>query len=351
MKAPCSLEKLLRAHTKEGELYERLTAERVRCTACGHRCTLSPGQPGLCKVRFNEGGRLLVPTGYVAALQCDPIEKKPFYHVLPGAAALSFGMLSCSLHCPFCQNWLSSQALREPRAGHPPQQVSAEQVSQLAGKYRAPVIASTYNEPLISSEWAVELMRLARPHGVRGAYVSNGYATGAVLDYLEPWIDFFNVDLKCFDEARYRSLGCKRQGVLETIEQLVEGGFWVEVVTLVVPGFNDSEEELRSIARFLSGVSKAIPWHLTAFHPDYKMDDRGRTPGETLLRAAQLGKEEGLHFVYAGNLPGGVGDWENTYCPGCGALLVERYGFRVRQNRIRSGACPDCGQAIAGRWE
>jgi len=338
--------------TVEGELYEKLPDRRVRCFACGHRCLIPEGRDGVCKVRFNRDGILRVPHGYVAtSLQLDPVEKKPFFHALPGATALSFGMLGCDYHCGFCQNWITSQTLRDPEALARPARVTPEVIVQKAVEHRAPIITSTYNEPLITSEWAVAVFRLAKERGLKTAYVSNGNATPEVLDYLRPWLDLYKVDLKGFDDAHYRKLGGKLETVLDTIGLLVQKGFWIEVVTLVVPGWNDSDQELTAIARFLAGVSRDIPWHVTAFHPDYKMADRRRTPAESLLRAARIGQAEGLHFVYAGNLPGQTGSLENTYCPGCQALLIERTGFRVRANRVtRDGTCPNCAVRIPGVW-
>jgi pyruvate formate lyase activating enzyme len=211
-------------------------------------------------------------------------------------------------------------------------------------------MTSTYNEPLITSEWAVEIFREAKAAGLVCSYVSNGNATPEVLDYIQPFVSLYKVDLKSFRDRHYRELGGTLERVLWTIRALHERGFWVEVVTLTVPGFNDSDEELREIARFLVSVSPDIPWHVTAFHPDYKMTDPENTGVATLLRAAEIGVAEGLRFVYAGNLPGRVGNWENTYCPGCSALLIERYGFRVLANRIPQGRCPDCARTIPGFW-
>ena len=346
-----SLSGLLARHTREGELYERLEHDRVRCVACGHRCLIPPGREGICRVRFNEGGALRVPFGYVAGLHLDPVEKKPFYHVLPGAKALSFGMLGCDFHCAFCQNWLTSQALRDPVAMAPVQEVSAEEIVAAAKRGGARIVTSTYNEPLITSEWAGAVFRLAMAEGLLCSYVSNGNATEEVLDYLRPLVSLYKVDLKGFRDRPYRDLGGTLERVLWTIRALHERGIWVEVVTLVVPGFNDSEEELRDIARFLVSVSPDLPWHVTAFHPDYRMDDRPPTSVRSLLRAAETGAAEGLRFVYAGNLPGAVRRWENTHCPGCQQVLVERLGFRVLRTRLGGdGRCPDCRWAVPGVW-
>jgi pyruvate formate lyase activating enzyme len=293
----------------------------------------------------------MVPAGYVAALQCDPTEKKPFFHVHPGSLALTFGMLGCDLHCSYCQNWITSQALRDPKAIASPIEVSPDQVVHLAKKYRARLIVSSYNEPLITSEWAVEIFKRAKPAGFICGYVSNGNATPQVLDYIKPWVDLYKIDLKAFNDRSYRRLGGVLESVLNTIRMVHERGFWLEIVTLVVPGFNDSEQELRAAAEFIASVSPDIPWHVTAFHKDYKMTDPDNTPAETLIRAAETGYRAGLRFVYAGNLPGRVGPYENTFCPNCKSLLIERYGFRVLKNRIRDGSCPNCGAKIPGIWE
>jgi pyruvate formate lyase activating enzyme len=345
------LAEMLARHTREGELYEKLEASRVRCVACGHRCLIPPGREGICRVRFNEGGVLKVPFGYVAGLHVDPVEKKPFFHALPGAKALSFGMLGCDYHCHFCQNWLTSQTLRDPEAMAPAQEVTAGEIVAAAKKSGARIVTSTYNEPLITSEWAAEVFRLAKAEGLLCSYVSNGNGTEEVLEYLRPFVSLYKVDLKGFRDRPYRDLGGTLERVLWTIRALRERGVWVEVVTLVVPGHNDSTEELRDIARFLVSVSPDLPWHVTAFHPDYRMGDREPTSLRALLRAAEIGAAEGLHFVYAGNLPGVVRSWENTHCPGCRGLLVERLGFRVLRNRVdAAGRCPDCRRVVPGVW-
>ncbi len=346
-----SLRELLTKHTAAAaQLCESLPEKALRCVACGHRCYLPDGKTGICKVRFNRDGVLYAPRGYVAALQCDPVEKKPFFHARPGALALSFGMLGCDYHCGYCQNWITSQALRDPVAGVAPRFCSAEQLVQLALDEGAEIIASTYNEPLITSEWAVEVFKVAKARGLTTAYVSNGNATPEVLDYLRPWVDLYKVDLKGFNDKQYRKLGGMLETVRDTIRRLVTMGFWVEVVTLVVPGFNDSDGELVQIADFLASVSTDIPWHVTAFHPDYKMTDHDLTTSETLLQAAAAGRAAGLRYVYAGNLPGDVGGYENTYCPSCGAIVVERRGYRIRAVHLDDGHCAACHAVIPGRW-
>jgi pyruvate formate lyase activating enzyme len=346
-----TLAQALAEETREGVLWERIDEKRIRCFACGHRCPIFEGQPGVCKVRFNAGGRLRVPWGYAAGVQCDPIEKKPFFHVRPGGLALSFGMLGCDLHCGYCQNWVSSQALRDPEAGAPGRRVTPEELVRSAVELGADGIVSTYNEPLITAEWAVAVFREAKAAGLLTGFVSNGNATPEALEYLRPWLDLYKVDLKSFNDRHYRELGGRLEPILDSLRRIYAMGFWLEVVTLVVPGFNDSDEELEQIAEFLAGISPDIPWHVTAFHRDYKMTDALDTRLSDLLRAVEAGRRAGLHYIYAGNLPGELAGLEDTRCPGCGETLIRRRGFRVLANRLTApGACPRCGRAIPGLW-
>ncbi len=347
-----TLRDIVHENAREGELYEKLDRNWLRCFACGHCCKIPDGQPGVCKVRYNQGGTLYVPWGYVGGVQCDPIEKKPFFHAHPGALAYSFGMLGCDLHCAYCQNWVTSQALRDPAAVASPMRVTPGELVLDAIRQGGRVIVSTYNEPLITSEWAVAVFKEARAAGLMTGFVSNGNGTPQVLEYLQPWVDLYKVDLKSFDDRHYRQLGGRLQPILETIRRLHEMGFWLEIVTLVIPGFNDSNDELSRLAEFLASVSPEIPWHVTAFHKDYKMTDPENTSSETLMRAAETGKKAGLRYVYAGNLPGRVGDLENTRCPNCQKLLIERYGYLITGYYLTSqGCCPSCGARIPGRWD
>jgi pyruvate formate lyase activating enzyme len=337
--------------TRPADLCRPLDRNRVECFACGHRCPIPPGFAGVCKVRFNRGGKLFAPFGYVNSWFCDPIEKKPFFHAMPGTRALSFGMLGCDLHCGYCQNWVSSQALRDFRSTLEFHATAPEDLVNLAVRHGATCLVSTYNEPLITAEWAVAVFRAARQAGLTTGFISNGNATPEVLEYIRPWTDLYKVDLKSFDGRRYRELGGRIAPILDSIGRIREMGFWLEVVTLVVPGFNDSDGELRSIAGFLAGISTDIPWHVTAFHRDYKMLGPDNTPAATLIRAAEIGRASGLRYVYAGNLPGATGPLEDTRCPSCGGTLISRRGFRVLENRLASGGrCPDCGTAIPGVW-
>src|ERR1035441_10214335 len=363
-------------------LWEKLDRNRLRCFACGHCCPIPDGQPGVCKVRFNRGGKLYVPYGYVAGIQCDPIEKKPFFHAYPGALAYSFGMLGCALHCSSCQTWVTTKAVRDPNAVSPPLEAHPELLVQDALAQGAKVVVSTYNEPLITSEWAVAVFRQAREAGLKTAFVSNGNGTPQVLEFLQPWIDLYKVDLKSFDDSHYRELGGRLQPILDTIRSLHRMGIWLEIVTLLIPGFNDSDDELRNLTAFLASVSPDIPWHVTAFHQDYKMTSpadtrpedllcaapapRGPVPPfhqdykipspadtrpEDLLRAAAIGREAGLRYIYAGNLPGHVDGLEDTRCNNCGELLIQRSGYSIERYKLTpDGDCPRCHTPLPGRW-
>ncbi|MBI9045764.1 MAG: AmmeMemoRadiSam system radical SAM enzyme [Anaerolineaceae bacterium] len=347
-------ENILNDLSSPGILFEKLENDSVRCQACAHRCVIKPGKRGICLMRFNKGGELYVPWGYVGIAQTDPIEKKPFSHFLPGSDALTFGMLGCNFHCANCQNWFSSQTLRDPASNRSVdgiQQVSAEQIVQYALSSGASTIASSYNEPLISTEWAVEIFREAKKYNLRTVFVSNGFATPESLKMLTPVLDGYKVDLKTMQDAQYRGLGGRLGPVLNTIQNAWQAGLWVEVVTLVIPGFNDSPEELWEISRFICSISPDIPWHVSAFHPDYKMTAPSRTPAETLQKAGEIGQEAGLNYVYAGNLPGKVGSLENTYCPNCQKTLIKRRSYGILDFQITSqGKCPQCQTSIPGIW-
>lgn len=340
--------------TVEGALYEPLPENAVRCYACGHRCLIRDGRRGICQARFNRNGELRVPWGYVAALQSDPIEKKPFYHVLPGSNALTFGMLGCDFHCGYCQNWVTSQAMRDPAADvalSGVRKVTPQGMVELARRTNASVLVSSYNEPLITSEWAVGIFEEAKAAGLMCAYVSNGNNTPEVMEYLRPYLSAYKVDLKCMQDSNYRKLGGVLQNTLDGIQRARKMGLWVEVVTLTIPGFNDSNEELWDAARFIASVSPDIPWHVTAFHKDYKMTEPDNTDARTLLRAAEIGREAGLRYVYAGNIPGGVEEYENTSCSKCGTLLIRRSGYVIREYHLEpSGACPSCKTQLPGLW-
>jgi len=343
-----TLEKLSRTAPKA--LWYQEPGGMIRCVACAHRCKIPEGTDGICKVRGRRNDQLIIPWGYVAGIQADPIEKKPFFHAYPGSTALSFGMLGCDLHCSYCQNWVTSQVGRDENAEGGPVRTSPEELLALAKRSGSKTLVSTYNEPLITSEWAVEIFKGAKAEGFVTAYVSNGNATPEVLEYIRPYVDLYKIDLKGFDDKHYRELGCKLESVTDSIRRVYEMGFWLEIVTLLIPQFNDSDDELKKAADFLVSVSPDIPWHVTAFHPDYKMRDRGATPVSTLKRATEIGRAAGLKYIYEGNAPGRVGEAENTRCGNCLATVVERKGFHVLRNRMTSPNCPDCGREIPGRW-
>ena len=261
-------------------------------------------------------------------------------------------MLGCDLHCSYCQNWVTSQALRDPNAVSPPLGASPKELVRDALQQGAQILVSTYHEPLITSEWAVDVFKAATRAGFRCVYVSNGNATPEVLDYIKPYVSGYKIDLKSMNDKNYRRLGAVLNNVLDGIKMVHERGIWLEVLTLVIPGFNDSNEELWDAARFIASVSPDIPWHVTAFHKDYKMTDPDNTTAEHLMRAAEIGLEAGLHYVYAGNLPGRTGPYENTYCPNCNELLIARWGYRILEDKLSGrGACPRCSTVIPGIWK
>jgi pyruvate formate lyase activating enzyme len=296
--------------------------------------------------KFHETeGHFLIPVKLVAS---EPFEG----HVYNLEVEEEHSYLAGFCAVKNCQNALTSQALRDPQMGVPPQEITASQIVNLALHNRARVLTSTYNEPLITSEWAVEVFKEGKARGLICSYVSNGNATPEVLDYIRPYVDLYKVDLKSFDDKHYRQLGGVLKTILEGIRMIHRQGFWLEIVTLVIPGFNDSNEELRDIAQFLVSISPDIPWHVTAFHKDYKMTDPPNTTVKTLIRAAEIGVAEGLRYVYAGNIPGQVGPLENTYCPSCRALLIKRVGYTILMNLLTptGGVCPSCLSKIPGVW-
>jgi pyruvate formate lyase activating enzyme len=262
-------------------------------------------------------------------------------------------MLGCDLHCGYCQNWVTSQALRDPSAISPPLESSPDSLVRDAVAQGAKALVSTYNEPLITSEWAVAVFKEAKAAGLLTAFVSNGNGTPQVLEYVRPWLDLYKVDLKSFDDRHYHELGGRIAPILDSIRRIHQMGLWLEIVTLLIPGFNDSADELHRLTEFIAGISPNIPWHVTAFHGDYKMqNDVARdTNAEDLLRAVEIGQQSGLRYIYAGNLPGMVGDWEDTRCPQCSETLIKRHGYLIEDYRLTpEGRCPSCATEIPGRW-
>ena len=333
----------------EAMLWEPAGEGRVRCNLCAHRCLIPEGRRGVCMVRENRGGTLYsLVHGRIVSQALDPIEKKPLFHFLPGAPALSIATVGCNFRCDFCQNWEISQYPREHGGAVLGERVTPEELVAQAKSAGAPIIAYTYTEPTVFFELAYETARLAAREGIRNVFVSNGYLTEEAAREIAPYLHGINIDLKSFSDEFYRRhCGATLQPVLDTIERMVGLGVWVEVTTLVIPGWNDSSRELAWLAEFLSGVSPNIPWHISRFVPAWRATDRPPTPVSTLRRARRIGLEAGLKYVYLGNVPG---EGEDTHCPSCGETLIRRHGFYILQNRLREGRCPSCGTEIPGVW-
>jgi len=333
----------------EARLYEKLGEAKVRCHLCAHHCTIADGKRGICQVRENREGVLYtLAYGLSISQAVDPVEKKPLFHFYPGSTAFSYATVGCNFRCSFCQNWQISQMVRDEGrlVGH---DASPNHLASAARHYGCKSIAYTYTEPTIFFEYAYDTAVIAAKWNIKSIYVTNGYMTEEMLDAFGPYLHAANVDLKAFSDDFYRTIcGARLQPVLDTIKAMKERGIWVEITTLVVPGLNDSEEELREIAEFIAQeAGKDTPWHVSRFRPDYEMRDRHATPLATLERAREIGLEAGLRYVYQGNVPGT--ERENTYCYKCHNLLVRRYGFGVLKNLILPGSkCPHCGAIIDG---
>ncbi len=340
---------------KEALLYEELDNQRVRCNLCAHRCVIAPGRKGVCLVRENRDGTLYTLVyGIPLSQAVDPVEKKPLFHFYPGSTAFSIATVGCNFRCSFCQNADISQMPRD-RGQILGRQATPEQVVRAAQRYGSRSIAYTYTEPTIFFEYSYDIARLAHKDDIASVYVTNGYMTPEMLDLFrgvsnghEPWLDAANVDLKAFRDETYKKVcGARLQPVLDSLKRMKELDVWVEVTTLVVPDMNDSDAELGEIAQFIGNeLGVETPWHVSRFHPDYKMYDRGPTPVSTLRRAYELGREAGLKYVYVGNMPGAR--LEDTYCPNCGEPVIGRRGFQVTQRNTRDGKCVHCGAQIDG---
>ncbi len=356
----------------EARFYEALADKKVLCTLCPHGCRIPNNGRGACSVRYNCDGRLYTLVyDKVVAREVNPIEKKPLFHFHPGSYAYSISTVGCNLRCSYCQNWQISQwpkdhlpkkldkaseedapepicpQLEALDANVPAELVTPAEIVRAAKQTDCLSVSYTFTEPTIFYELAYDTAVLARKQGLKNNFVSNGFISEAPLREIAPRLDAVNVDLKFFREQSYRRISRARlQPVLDAIRLYHALGVWVEITTLVIPGLNDSDEELSGIAEFLCGLDPAIPWHLSRYHPAYRMHYHPQTPVETLHRACEIGRKAGLRYVYEGNAPGEGG--ENTYCYQCGALLIERFGFFVRQNRIHDAACPDCGTTTDG---
>ncbi len=336
------------AMLREAMLYKRMDKDedKVSCFLCSHHCLISNGKFGICQVRENRGGVLYTHAyGELIARNIDPIEKKPLYHFLPGSRSFSIAAVGCNFRCGFCQNWQISQVKEARSLSLRPEEVKPEAVVDEARQTNSKSIAYTYTEPTIFFEYAYEISQLAKKEGLFNVFVTNGYMTEEMVRTIHPALDAANIDLKSFRDDYYRKVcGGRLAPVLKSIALMKKLNIWVEVTTLLLPGQNDSEEELSQIANFLAGLDPSIPWHISRFYPQYKMEDLESTPIETLNQAYDIGKKAGLRYVYLGN----VGQENNTYCHRCRSLLIERSGFFVRTNRIKEGRCPDCRTLIDG---
>ncbi len=331
---------------REAMLYKKTKDDKVSCFLCSHHCLISDGKFGICNVRENRKGVLYTHAyGDLVARNIDPIEKKPLYHFLPGSRSFSIASVGCNFQCGFCQNWQISQVKEAKTLGLTSREVKPEDVVKQAKESRTESLSYTYTEPTIFFEYAYEISQLAKKEGLYNVFVTNGYMTKETIQAIHPYLDAANIDLKSFRDDYYRK-NCKGRlaPVLKSIDLMKRLNIWVEVTTLVVPGQNDSEEELKQIAHFLAGLDASIPWHISRFYPQYKMEDSASTPVETLERAYDIGKDAGLRYVYLGN----VGKGNNTYCYQCRRLLIERYGFSIEAYEIREGRCPQCGSPIDG---
>ena len=335
---------------REALLYEKERENRVRCSLCAHRCRIDPGRRGLCGVRENREGTLFsLIFGTVLAENVDPIEKKPFFHFLPGSRSFSIAAAGCNFRCSFCQNHEISQMPREQGRIAGRERTAAEIVAQ-AVRSGSKSIAYTYTEPTVFLEFILETAGMAKEKGLKNVFVTNGYMTPEALSRMAPCLDAANVDLKSFRDRFYREqCGARLEPVLDTLKRMKHLGVWVEVTTLLIPGLNDGEEELHELAAFVASLGKETPWHVSRFHPQYHMTRTPPTPAAAIQRAAQIGRSAGLKYIYSGNLPGDAG--ENTNCARCGRLLIGRWGFSIECLELNGSVCPGCGTALEGIFE
>jgi len=334
---------------KEALFYEKLDDNKVRCFLCAHNCLIREDKRGICHVRKNIDGVLYsLVYGKVVSTNIDPIEKKPLFHFLPGSTSFSIATVGCNFHCDHCQNSEISQYPKEHEdiLGKP---VTPYEIVSAAEKNGCESISYTYTEPTIFLEFAYDCARLAHEKGIKNVFVSNGYTSTEATRFIAPYLDGNNIDLKGNDDFYKKICGARLEPVKETIRLMKELGVWVEVTTLIIPDYNDSDEDLREIAGFIASVDRSVPWHVSQFYPTYKLTDKPRTPVKTLRRAREIGIEAGLKYVYEGNVPGEGG--ENTYCPDCKELLINRFGFRISEKRVKEGKCTKCGYRIEGIWK
>ena len=332
---------------KEASFFKPLEEGHVDCCLCEQRCRIHPGKRGKCGVRENRDGVLWsLVYGKLLAQHVDPIEKKPLFHFFPGSRSFSIATAGCNFHCLFCQNADISQVPQASKFLFA-DDVSPSDVVQSAAKAGCASISYTYTEPTIFMEYALDVCRIARNRGLKNVFVTNGFMTAEALDALSPWLDAANVDLKAFTEEFYANqCGARLQPVLDTLKRMKERGIWLEVTTLIVPGLNDDPGELRALAEFLLSLGPEIPWHVSRFHPTYRLLDKPPTPAGTLRLAREIGLKAGLRYVYTGNIPGDEG--EHSYCHSCGNPLIERFGFSMERIGVRNGTCSSCGTPMAG---
>ena len=335
-------------------LSKKLKTGKVLCEACSQACVLEDDEYGICGVRKVENGELkLLVYGIAAAVNVDPVEKKPMFHFLPKSKAFSIGTVGCNLSCKFCQNYSISQYPKENNHEIIGRELPPEKIVELSIENGCDSIAYTYNEPIVFFEYTYDTAKLAHEKGLKNIYVTSGYETHKSIDLLSPYIDGMNIDIKSFSNEFYKEIcGARLKPVLETVKYAHEKGIWIEITTLLIQGKNDSDEEIREIAKFIASVDTSIPWHLSAFHPMYKMLDVPRTPASTLRRAYKIGQEEGLKYLYVGNIDDE--DYESTYCPGCSNRVIDRRGYigEIVVNELdENGACPHCNYKLEGVWK
>ena len=336
---------------KRAMFYEEADDNKVVCGLCNHHCHIKDGRRGICGVRENQGGRLYsLVYGKLVSENADPVEKKPLFHFQAGSQSYSISTVGCNFRCLHCQNFQISQYPQMHEGDIFGTNRTPETVVEAAHRAGCRSISYTYVEPTVFYEFAYDCAVLARKKDLKNIFVSNGYMTPDVTRHLAKVLDGINIDIKAFTDDFYKKIcKAKLQPVLDNVKLMHELGVWVEVTTLIIPGLNDSSDDLKGIARFIKSVDRAIPWHVTAFYPTYQMTDRPPTPSSSLRKARDIGLAEGLRFVYEGNIPGEGG--ENTYCPACGMELISRFGFSIRHNRIQNGRCPECGEPIQGVWK
>lgn len=336
----------------EAYLYEPLEDNKVRCNLCSHRCVIKEGSRGLCSVRENQAGILhTLVYGKVIARHVDPIEKKPLFHFLPGSFSYSIATVGCNFRCKFCQNADIAQMPTDHKGMIMGNAVTPEEIVDAAAKAGCRSISYTYTEPTVFFELAYDTAKIAHARAIRNVFVTNGYMTAEALEMIRPYLDAANVDLKAFTEKYYKGLcGARLKHVQKTLKRMKDYGIFVEITTLIVPGLNDDDAELQQLAGFIADdLGTGTPWHISRFHPTYKLTDRPPTPVKTLTKAREIGLQAGLKYVYTGNVPGDAG--ENTFCPACGEMVIERWGFQVGKVKIKNGCCSRCGAGIEGVWE